>query len=261
MINRLLKVVITVVAICLLAACSSNQINENPGAKFKGQSEQHLFKAAQANLTNGGYRDAIDKLEALQALYPFGKHAQKVQLDLIYAYYQKPDFPQAIAAANRYLHLYPTGQYAAYAHYMRGLAHFYASHSFLGDHLPVDYAQRNLKGLQQSFLDFKYVVQNYPKSQYARDAQKRLIYVRNIMAQSILEKAHFYFKRQSYVASSNRAIQIIEHYQKTPAVKGALMILTQSYAQLGLKKQAQEVAIVGHKNFPDESTFTKYINN
>lgn len=240
----------------ILTACASDQINENPGAKFKGQSEQHLFEQAQANIENGSYRDAIDQLEAMETLYPFGQHAQKVQLDLIYAYYQKPDLAETIAAANRYLHLYPTSQYAAYAHYMRGLARFYQSHSFLGDHLPVDYAQRNLKGLQQSFLDFKYVVQNHPHSRYARDAHQRLIYVRNVMAQSILEKAHFYYKRQAYVAASNRAIQVIEHYQRTPAVKGALIILAQSYDRLGLSEQAAEVAAVGQKNFPQETTFT-----
>lgn len=255
--NHLLRIITLVSLVVLLSACASNGISDNPGAKFKGQSEKHLFNEAEANLKNGGYRDAIDQLEALKALYPFGKHAQKVQLDLIYAYYQKPDLAQAVAAADRYLHLYPASKHADYAHYMRGIARFYESHSFLGDHLPVDYAQRNLQGLQQSFLDFKHVVQDYPHSPYAQNAHQRLIYVRNVMAQSILEKAHFYYKRQAYVAASNRAIQIIEHYQRTPAVKGALIILAKSYAELGLSKQAAEVAVVGHKNYPQEATFTK----
>lgn len=258
MTNRLVRFLMIIGSVLLLAACAQdNQISDNPGAQFKGQSEQKLFKSAQLELKNGSYRDAIKKLQALQALYPFGKHAQLVQLDLVYAYYQKPDLAQTIAAASRYLHLYPTSQYAGYVYYMRGLAHFYQSHDFLSDHLPIDYAQRNLHGLQQSFLDLKHVVVHYPHSRYAHDAHQRLIYIRNLMAQSIVEKAQFYYKRQAYVAASNRAIQVIEHYQRTPAVKGALLILAQSYEYLGLNQQAQQVAQIGITNFPDDKTFKR----
>lgn len=258
MINRLMRMLILLSSVVLLTACAQgDQISENPGAQFKGQSEQKLFKQAQLDVNNGSYRDAIKKLEALQALYPFGKHAKFVQLDLIYAYYQKPDLAQAIAAASRFLHLYPTSQYAGYAYYMRGLAHFYQSHDFLSDHLPIDYAQRNLHGLQQSFLDLKHVVKHYPHTRYAHDAHQRLIYIRNLMAQSLLEKANFYYKRQAYVAASNRSVQIIEHYQRTPAVKGALIVLAKSYEQLGLDQQTQQVARVGINNFPHDKTFKR----
>src|SRR5262249_3557849 len=46
-------------------------------------SEQVLYRSAQASLRSGNYRDAIQKLQKLEARFPFGRYAEQAQLELI----------------------------------------------------------------------------------------------------------------------------------------------------------------------------------
>ena len=69
-------------------------------------------------MLKGKYDSAVQHFETLDARYPFGTYAKKGQLDIIYSYYKQGDTASALAAADRYIHLYPTDKHIAYAYYL-----------------------------------------------------------------------------------------------------------------------------------------------
>ncbi len=259
---RQLKFLFIALLTMLLVACASDKTIEDPGAAFKGKSEQQIYIGGEQALLSGDYKGAVQHFEALDSLYPFGKHAQQAQLDTIYAYYKSDDVASTLAAADRYIHLYPMGRYVDYAYYMRGLAEFYENRSFLSTYFPTDFAQRDTASLKQAFLDFSQLVYRYPNSRYTPDARLRMIYIRNIIASHELEVARFYYVREAYIAAANRANQVVQHYQQSTSVPGALVLMTESYLKLHDLANAKRSFNVLKLNFagnPNIKTLAKEI--
>ena len=97
---------------------------------------------------------------------------------------------------------------------------------------------------------FKKLLQENPNSSYTKDAAKRLQFLYNRLAQHELAIGKFYFDNGRYVASANRFQGIIRQYQTTTTVVEALYYLAASYAKLGLKKDAHDMAVLLRHNFP-----------
>lgn len=234
----------------LLSACASHKTVQDPGAGFQGQSEKHIYVTGEQALLSGNYKTAIKHFQAIQVLFPFSKRAEEVQLDIIYAYYMSGDTASTLAAADRYIHLYPMSRNVDYAYYMRGLAEFYEDRGVLERYFNTDYAQRDLMPLRQSFLDFSRLVYQYPNSKYTPDARQRMIYIRNMIAQHNLEVAKFYYDRTAYVGAINRCNEVIQHFQQSAMVPGALILLTESYIKLKDFQSARRSYNVLKLNFP-----------
>jgi outer membrane protein assembly factor BamD len=235
-----------VVGLLFLVGCASSSKED----VFKGMTETQIYVGGQQALAKGHYAKASQHYEALQANYPFGEHAEQVDRNIIYAYYKNGDAASALAAADRYIHLYPQSQYVDYAFYMKGLVNFDRGRTHLQEVVGVNPAQRDLKYMNQSFNAFSDLVQQYPRSPYSRDAHQRMIYIRNLLAQQQLEIAEFYFRRQVYVAAANRAGYIVRHYQGAPQVIPALVLMVKSYRALGLTEQANEALRVLQYSYP-----------
>jgi outer membrane protein assembly factor BamD len=121
----------------------------------------------------------------------------------------------------------------------------------------VDPAENDVTNLRQSFADFNLLVQRFPSSRFSADAQRRMMYIRNILAQNELDAAQFYFRQKAYVAAANRATNIVEHYQQAPQVIDALVILVQANRALGLDKPANQALQVLKTNYPNSSQARK----
>ena len=65
----------------------------------------------------------------------------------------------------------------------------------------------------------------YPKSDYAHDALRRMIYLRNRLAEYEVNVARYYVKRGAYLAAAQRAQGVIEQYDGSPAEKPALQVM------------------------------------
>ena len=80
------------------------------------------------------------------------------------------------------------------------------------------------------------MVEQFPNSDYAHDARRRMVYLRNRLADYELSVARYYIKRDAYVAAAQRAKQTIEQYDGAPAVREALEIMIVAYEKLGLRR-------------------------
>ena len=229
----------------LLGACASNKgIDEN-------LSETALYQQAQTDLEKNRYSAAISKLKALESRYPFGRYAEQAQLELIYAYYKNSE-PEAVrASADRFIRLHPQHANVDYAYYMKGLASFEQDRGLLARFLPLDMSQRDPGAARDSYNEFAQLTNRYPNSHYAADAKQRMIYLRNLLAAYEVHVAHYYLKRQLYVAALNRGRYIVENFQETPAVGDGLAIMTEAYQHLALPDLAATSLKTLQLNYPD----------
>ncbi len=216
-----------------------------------------LYRDAKEALDAGDYETAISRLESLEARFPFGRFAQQAQLDIAYAYYKFEEPESAVAAADRFIKLYPRHPRVDYAYYIRGVVKFNQGRSVF-DKLPSqDPAKRDPGAARQAFNYFAELVQRFPDSEYAEDAIQRMIYLRNQLARHEIYVAEFYMKREAYLAAANRAKYVIETFQRSPSVADALALLVRAYRKLELPRLAEDSLRVLELNYPDSPQLAK----
>jgi outer membrane protein assembly factor BamD len=230
----------------LLGGCQSRRAD-----KTRGYTAEALYQIAHKSMDRNDFQSAVRQYEALTSRFPFTDEARQARLDLIYVYYRKGEKEAATDAADQFLREYPTHPRDDYAWYMKGLIDFerqpYAIERWLG----VDMAQRPPAGALQAINAFRTVVERYPKSIYAHDALRRMIYLRNRLAEYEINVARYYVRRGAWTAASQRAARVIEQYDGSPSVQAALEILIECDRKLGLDAQVKNLDEVYRLNFPD----------
>lgn len=218
-------------------------------------SEQLLYRSAQSSVRAGNYADGIAKLEKLEAHFPFGRYAEQAQLELIYAHYMSFSPESARSAADRFIRLHPQHPNVDYAFYMKGLAAYSKDRGLVDRFTTSDVSKRSSASARQAFADFGELVTRYPESQYAGDAQQRMIYLRNVLAAGEVNVAQFYMGRRAYVAAANRARLVVENYSQSTSVPDALAILIEANWKLGFKDAANDALRVLAANYPRHPAF------
>ncbi|OGT09217.1 MAG: hypothetical protein A2V89_01365 [Gammaproteobacteria bacterium RBG_16_37_9] len=243
------KILLTCFCALILSACSTKDYSPDV---YKKYTAKQILKNGEQALSKHNYNEAVKYFEAIDALYPFDPEAQQGQVDVIYAHYKAEDYASALASASRYIHLYPEGKHTDYAYYMKGVANFDKDKTLLQRLYPRKQENLDVSNLQAAFINFGEFLKRFPKSVYAKDAEKRMHYVRNLLASHELYIAKFYFDRKIYVAAVNRASYIVQHFEGAPQIKDALRIIIKSYRALGIDKQANDALRVFQLNFPKE---------
>ncbi len=206
----------------------------------KGWSASKLYAEAKAYLASGEYKSAIEFYEKLEARYPHGAYAQQAQLETAYAYYKFEEPESAIAAADRFIKLHPRHANVDYAYYLRGLATFPARKSIFEFVFPQDESKRDPNSSLESFNHFEQLVKKFPDSKYTADALIRMRYLRNKISKHELHVAKYYMRVGAYIAAADRASFVVEHYQQTPAVSEALLLMVEAYTKMDQPRLAQD---------------------
>ena len=240
-----------VLLFAFLCGCSLFHRGAKKGDPLDTLPVEQLYQRGVDALEAGNNDLASRAFQRLVARFPFGPYTEQSQIDLAYAQYKadKPD--EAYSTINRFIKTYPTHKHVDYAFYLRGLINFNRSVGFFGRYLGQDMTKRDQQNLRESFDDFSALLSRYPQSRYAPDTRQRMVYLRNMMAQSDLNVALFYYKRNAYVAASNRAKAIVENFAQTPQAGDALAIMVDSYRKLGQDKLADDAERVLKLNYPD----------
>ncbi len=243
-----MRIIFTFLILGLAAGCSYFGDKED---ETIGWDAERLYNAAKAALDSGSFNEAVELYEKLETRYPFGKYGQQSVLDLAYAYYKNDEPDACIATADRFIKLYPQNKHVDYAHYLKGLANFYKGKGFIDRIAQIDITQRDPAAALQSFQDFSELVNRFPQSQYAPDSRKRMVFLRNSLAQHEIHVANYYMRRSAYLAAINRARQVVEQYQRTPSVPDALSIMAKAYKILGMDDLSRDSLRVLELNYPD----------
>jgi outer membrane protein assembly factor BamD len=244
--KSLLVVSLMTVLAGMLAGCGSTT---DP---YQGETPHTIYTYGKTATKDKNFSEAVKRFEALDVQYPYGTETENAQLYIIYAYYMKDEYTLAASAAERYIRLYPASEHVDYAYYMRGLSDFYKNLGLLERLFPVDLSTRDLVQIRKSYVDFSELAARFPESKYAPSSHQYMVYLRNLIASYEVDTAQFYYDRKAYVASANRASDVVAHYQGAPAVVNALELMVKSYHKLGMKKDEQEALLVLKYNYPDK---------
>lgn len=230
------------------AACSSQGGYKKIGPN---STAQEIYAEARDEMDISGYDKAVPLWEQLEGKAAGTPLAQQAQLEKAYAYYKSGDHPSAIATLDRFEKLHPTSPAMDYALYLKGLVNFNGDLGLLGFISKQDLSERDQNAAKLSLQAFQQLLQRYPQSKYAEDAQKRQQYIINSLAQSEVNVARYYYNRRAYVAAINRAQNALKDYPATPAQEEALYYLTKSYEALGMKSLAEDSRRIYAATYPN----------
>ena len=225
-----------------------------------GWSANKLYTEAKEAMNDGAYDKAIKYFEKLEARFPYGRYAQQAQLEVAYACYRQKEVESTIAACDRFIRLHPNHPNVDYAYYLKGLANFNEDLGLLGYVSMQDLTERDPKAARESFDALKTLVAKYPESRYAADATARMKYLVNALAAHEVHVAHYYMRREAYVAALNRAQSALKTYPDAPANEEALFIMVKAYDALGMNDLRDDAERVMRKNFPSSPYYARGLN-
>ncbi len=234
--------------LAFLAACAGNDENQTVI-----QDLQDAYDTAKKSVANGNYRRGIQIFEAIQARYPFSDLSRQIQLELMYSYYKSDRKELAIETADTFIRENPIHPRVDYALYIKALAYFEQNPGILERWLNKDINKRPPKDAELSYVTLRRLVERYPASTYAADAEQRMVYLKNRLAAYENKVADYYLRRGAYVAALNRAKNALEEFNGADSNAESLIIMASAYEQLGMMDLAVDTRRVLDLNFPGEN--------
>ncbi len=228
-----------------ILGCSS--LEEDPTLNW---SAEELYTNAKGRLDDKFYEQSVQLYKNLDLRYPYGPFAEQGKIDIAYAYWKMDDAGSALMACDRFIREHPNHQSVDYLMYLKALVHFNDDKGLLGIFVSKNLAERDPGAAREAFDILKDLVKRFPDSRYAEDAQLRMAYLVNTLAEHEVSVANYYYRRGAYVASINRAQSVIENYPRAPASREALEVLALSYERSGLDESKQKVDAIIDINFP-----------
>ena len=217
------------------------------------QNITEAYETAKKSVQNKNYRRAIQIYEAIQARYPFSDLARQIQLELMYAYYKSGQKEQAIEAADTFMRENPIHPQVDYALYIKGLAYYEGAPGLLERMFRKDVTQRPPLDVEMAYSSLRRLVERFPASQYAPDAEQRMVAIKNRLADYENHVADYYLRRGAYVAALNRAKGALEKYHGATSNATSLQLMAEAYEKLGMNDLAANTRRVLAENFPGDS--------
>ena len=190
-----------------------------------------MYTEGKEALSADNYDLAISKFRSLEALYPADPYTQQAQMELAYAYHKNGDATSAIATAERFIKNYPTHANVDYAYYLRGLTSFEQAVDQLSSE-PIQKTQRRPLMAQLSLQYLSELVDTFPDSKYSSDASRRIVFLKDKLAQYEVLLAKHFLEDEDYASAALHAKSAIENYPQAPAVTEAAAITNEAYKML-----------------------------
>jgi outer membrane protein assembly factor BamD len=231
-----------------LLACAGNEEQETEVGNLT-----EAYETAQTSIERQNYRKGIRIFEAIQARYPFSDLSRQIQLELLHAYYRSGDLELASETADTFMRENPTHARVDYALYIKALAHFESGAGLLDRWFKRDTTKRPPQDIDIAYSTLRRLVDRYPTSEYAADAEQRMLAIKERMSAYENHVADYYLRRGAYVAAVNRAKSALEEYNGASGNEQSLRIMAEAYDNLGMTDLAADTRKVLAANFPNES--------
>lgn len=226
----------------LLGGCATAK----PEGELTGTVGQ-LYNDAMDNLDKGRYDQAVHGFTELDRQYPYSAWATKAQLNIAYANYLGKNYTDAEVAAERFIKLHPGHKDAAYALYLIGLSHY----------AQMSDVNRDQAATGMALSAFEELVRRYPESEYARDAQQKIVLCLDHLAGKEMNVGRYYMEQKQYLAAINRFKVVVNEFDTTSQVPEALYRLTEAYLALGVEDEAKRSAAILGYNYSGSDWYGK----
>lgn len=241
---RMQLYVITLIISITIVSCTTTPTN------ITNSSTEYLCKSVENKLHNNNYKKAIQELTNLKNLYLSDPYPQKIYLYLIYAYYKMNDLQSSNETIQYFFKIYPNYKRLDYVLYMHGLINMDLDkkNTTLAHYLHINYVDRDPTHANIAFCSFIKLVRNHPHSPYSLDAYKRLIFLKNRIAEHELSIIKFYSKKHAYISVITRSEKMLRYFPDTQATHKALFYMHKAYQNIHLYKQANKLMKIISEN-------------
>lgn len=225
-----------------LLSCASNKSTET---EYVERSLHQIYGSALDSLLNSDYEEASLEFEEVERQHPYSEWAKKAIIMSAYSSFKNKDYVKTEVNLDRFLNLYPASELAPYAQYLLGLNYF--------DQI-IEIA-RDQTSVTKSLEIFKLISDRYPKTNYAKDAYFKIIYLENKLAAKEIDIGMTYLGLKKYISALKRFKFVVNNYQTTNYTPEALHRLVEIYLILGLKEEALVNARVLGYNYPSSTWY------
>ncbi|MBR4859750.1 MAG: outer membrane protein assembly factor BamD, partial [Alphaproteobacteria bacterium] len=164
-----------------------------------------------------------------------------------YSYYMDDDFASAILAIDRYMRFHPGHRDVAYMMYLRGMCYY----------RQVSDVRREPGMSAYALAEFQNLVNRFPKSQYAENAENKINILKNYIAGKVMYSARNDMKCENWPSAISRFQSVVSTAQETVMTPEAMYRLTECYTAIGLPEQANGYSEMLKLNFPDNEWTNK----
>ena len=216
-----------------ILSCSKDTLKETT-IKEKNLNLQVLeaYREGKEALDAGDVLFAAKKFNEAEMLFPQSEWAPKSALMAAYSYYLDDYLEDSIAELKRFIRIYPRDKHLDYAFYL--LANCYYEKI-------VD-EKKDLQSIIDASKTFKLLIENYPNTEYALDAEFKLDLINDILASKEMYVGRYYFDKKKWIPAINRFRLVIENYDTTIYTEEALHRLVEIHYIIGLKDEAKKYA-------------------
>ena len=175
---------------------------------------------------------AAKKFNEAEILFPQSEWAPKSALMAAYSYYKQDYYGDAVAELNRFLRVYPNHKYTSYAYYLLGISYYEQI---------VD-EKKDSESILNAKKTFLILINKYPSSEYAMDAEFKLDMINDILASKEMYIGRYYFDKKKWIAAINRFRAVVDNFDQTIYTEEALHRLVEIHYIIGLQEEAQNYA-------------------
>ncbi len=222
----------------ILSSCSEKE--ERVSIIKEDNLEMQMIEAYTQGLEEfdkGDIYFAVKKFNEVELLYPQSVWAPRSVLMAAYAYYSQLYFADSILELERFLVKYKNHPDTDYAYYLIAICHY---------NQIVD-EKKDLGEIIKAKKYFNILVNNYPNTDFAEDANFKLELIEEVLASKELYLAKYYLNREKWIPAINRYKKIVEEYDTTIFIEEALFRLVELNYKLGLVDEAKKyTALLGY---------------
>ena len=227
------KIFLLFAVFLLFFSCSQKKVKEST-IEEKSLELQVLeaYEEGMEALTSSDILFAAKKFNEAEMLFPQSEWAPKSALMAAYSYYKQDYYADAVAELNRFLKVYPKHKYLPYAYYLLGVSYYEQI---------VD-EKKDSQSILSAKNTFLTLVNKFPNTEYALDAQFKLDMINDILAAKEMYIGRYYFDKKKWIAAINRFRTVVDNFDQTIYVEEALHRLVEVHYKIGLNSEAKKYA-------------------
>ncbi|CAL4324578.1 outer membrane protein assembly factor BamD [Buchnera aphidicola] len=202
----------------------------------------YIYKKCKKELKENKFNKAIISLKKIENNNLTNINNDKIQINLIYAYYKIENFNMAEKNIQKFIKLYPNHPNIDYVFYIQSLINISLDKTIFYKFLPIQSYNSDPIYANKAFFQLKKFITHYPNSAYLINAKKDLFYLKKRLSEYDLKILKYYFFHEKYIAVINRGKEILQKYPETSAAINTLKYMEKSFFELKIFDTAKKIS-------------------